>query len=482
MPSKTQNQSSNALAAQRDTIIIADDDTSVISALQMLLKSQGYEVVAVTNPEAILAQVKSREFGAALIDLNYQNDTTSGKEGLALISALKALDETLPIVVMTGYSSIEIAVDAMKLGAGDFVQKPWSNERLLHILRTQIHLKNMQQKGNRLAHENALLKSEQLDNTLSVVAQSESMKAMLSQLKKLAQSDMSILFTGENGTGKSLFAQYIHEHSPRAKMPFISVNMGAVAETLFESEMFGHVKGAFTDAKDKRIGRFELAQSGTIFLDEIANISVSQQAKLLRVLEENQFEKVGSSVTQRVDVRVLSASNADIEQMIKDSDFRQDLFYRLNTITIHIPALRERIEDIKPLAEQFMQKHAAKYRMPVGRISETAIQHMLAYAWPGNIRELGHVIERAMFLRSGECIESKDLALPQSNSASDTHIHNEAASHLGQDWYDKTLDEIEKKLIQDRMLAYDNNPQLTATSLGLSRSAYYRRLEKYTLS
>lgn len=468
------------IPSKRDTIIVADDDTNVISAIQMLLKSQGFDVVAVTNPQAMLAQVEKREFAAALIDLNYQTDTTSGNEGLALIESIKALDDMLPVIVMTGYSSVEIAVEAMKLGAGDFVQKPWSNERLLHILRTQIQLKTMQIRGTRLARENDLLKSEKQADAASVIAESNNMTRLMQQLKKLAQSDMSILFTGENGTGKSMFAEFIHQHSPRRQHPFISVNMGAVAETLFESEMFGHVKGAFTDAKDGRIGRFELAQAGTIFLDEIANISLTQQAKLLRVLEEQQFEKVGSSKTQYVDLRVISATNSNINEMISEGEFRQDLFYRLNTITIHIPPLRERAADILPLTQSFMQKHASKYRMQLGTISQNAGLMLAQYHWPGNIRELGHVIERAMFLRNNDCIEVNDLGLPSSTkTVSTTQI---AQTPQIVNWQQATLDDIEKQVIQARLIAHDANPQKTAESLGLSRSAYYRRLEKYQLT
>lgn len=331
-----------------ETILVADDDASVLAALRMMLKSHNYDVVAVTTPEALLEQVKSKDFSAALIDLNYQSDTTSGEEGLALIKQIKTIDESLPIIVMTGYSSVEIAVEAMKLGASDFVQKPWGNERLLHVIQTQIQLKNACKKGSKLAQENALLKDQLNAASMPIVAQSAAMKALLAKLTKLALSDMSILLTGENGTGKSLLAEFVHDHSPRSDSPFISVNMGAIPESLFESEMFGHVKGAFTDAKSMRIGRFELAESGTIFLDEIANVPMTQQSKLLRVLEARQFEKVGSSKTQDVDVRLVSATNADLTAMLENNEFRQDLLFRLNTVTLEVPPLRERTADILP--------------------------------------------------------------------------------------------------------------------------------------
>lgn len=463
----------------QDTILVADDDASVLAALRMLLASQNFKVVAVTTPDALVEQVKHYEFSAALIDLNYQKDTTSGREGLALIEQLKAMDEQLPVIVMTGYSSIDIAVRAMQLGAADFVQKPWANERLLHSLRTQIALKNAHKKGSKLAQENTLLKDQSTHAASNIVAESESMKSVLNQLQKLAKSDMSILLTGENGTGKSLLAESIHKHSPRHSQPFIAVNMGAIAESLFESEMFGHVKGAFTDAKENRIGRFELAESGSIFLDEIANISLSQQAKLLRVLEERQFEKVGSSKTQEVDVRLISATNADIHSMLEENQFRQDLLYRLNTVTVHIPALRERKEDILPLAHNFVEQFSAKYQIPSAEITPDAAQAMQGYPWPGNIRELAHVIERALFLQSDNMITAQDLSL--------THIKNDSvnskSSLAAQNSYEQmSLDEIEKQVIEARINAFDNNPQHVAKSLGLSRSAYYRRLEKYNLS
>lgn len=472
-------------------IIVADDDASIIAALHMMLKSQGFDVSAVTTPEALIERVSVEQFSLGLIDLNYKNDTTSGKEGLALIKKMREIDADLPIVVMTGYSSVEIAVEAMKLGASDFVQKPWGNERLLQIISTQLELNEQKRKSAKLAHENVLLKQELGTANCSIVAESESMKTLLSQLEKLAKSDMSILFTGENGTGKSMFAQYVHEHSLRHEQAFIAVNMGAISDTLFESEMFGHVKGAFTDAKDNRIGRFELAQLGSIFLDEIANIAMPLQAKLLRVLEERQFEKVGSNKTQKVDLRLISATNADIASLIEHGYFRQDLLYRLNTVSVHIPALRERKEDVLPLANAFLTQYANKYSLPLGTFAPCAENALLSYSWPGNVRELAHVIERAMFLRSGEQVLAKDLNLPngQMKATSDNttsenkkglrNVQNEVVGELADS--SATLDEIEKQVIQERLTRFDNNPLKTAESLGLSRSAYYRRLEKYHL-
>ena len=455
------------------TILVADDDTSVIAALKLMLQTHQFDVVAVTTPQALLAQINKQEFAAALIDLNYQKDTTSGKEGLSLIEQIRKLDEHLPIIAMTGYSSIEIAVEAMKLGAADFIQKPWSNERLLHTLRTQIKLNHVRHEGDKLAQENALLKQQMDTERTDIIAQSQTMKDLIAQLDKLAKSDMSILFTGENGSGKSLLADSVHKRSSRASSVFIAVNMGAISETLFESEMFGHVKGAFTDASSNRIGRFELAQSGTIFLDEIANIGASQQAKLLRVLEERQFERVGSSKTQSIDVRLISATNADLEALVALKTFRRDLLYRLNTITIHVPALRQRVDDILPLANQYIKHFAKKYRLPIKQISSHAQQKLLNYSWPGNVRELGHVIERAMFLSTNTVVDIDDFALKYEHTS---------VADVQPEWMTQSLDELEKQIIQQRLEQFEHNPQKTAESLGLSRSAYYRRLEKYQLN
>lgn len=451
------------------SILIADDDARIITALKLLLKSENYQVVTASSPEEFLRILKQKDFSVTLIDLNYQSDTTSGREGLQLIADIKAIDEQLPIIVMTGYSSVDIAVEAMKLGAADFVQKPWGNDRLLAILQTQVQIRQMTKKGDRLSQENALLRKQISDTNSDIVAESASMKQVLTQLNKLAVSEMSILLTGENGTGKSLLAEYIHTQSVRGNNALISVNMGAITETLFESEMFGHIKGAFTDAKENRIGRFELAENGTIFLDEIANISLAQQAKLLRVLEEHQFEKVGSSKTQQVDVRLISATNGNLPELIADGNFRQDLLYRLNTVEIRVPALRERTADILPLAQYFLAHFSEKYRIPLPEISNDAKQAMLSYHWPGNIRELGHMIERAIFLSQDNMINTQDLGLNITN-ASDSFDINKAS-----------LDVIEKHIINQRLARFEHNAHDTAESLGLSRSSYYRRLEKHNL-
>jgi DNA-binding NtrC family response regulator len=475
MTTATSSSLSKTTSSATPAILVADDDPRILTTLKLLLKSQRYQVVTVGSPAELLTVLARRSFSVALIDLNYQDDTTSGKEGLTLIGQIRDLDEDMPIVVMTGYSSVDIAVEVMKLGAADFVQKPWKNERLLNILQAQVHIQSIAKKGQKLAQENALLKAQTSVENENVIAQSAVMQQLLAQLAKLAKSDMNILFTGENGTGKSLFAGYLHQCSLRHQQSLISVNMGAITDNLFESEMFGHVKGAFTDAKESRIGRFELAEGGTIFLDEIANIPLSQQAKLLRVLEEKQFEKVGSAKTQQVDVRLVSATNADLNSLIEQGLFRQDLLYRINTIEIKIPALRERRADILPLAQYFLTEFSSKYSIEVPVISEEAIEALQHYQWPGNIRELSHMMERAIFLCQEQLITATDLGL-----ASQQGIVAGAESSLI-DINDDTLEVIEQQIIVDRLARFDNNPHETAVSLGLSRSSYYRRLEKHKL-
>jgi len=455
------------------SILIADDDVQIIMALKLLLKPLKFNVVVAKTPAQALEYAAKREFDVALIDLNYHADTTSGLEGLALIAELKQLDELLPIVVMTGYSSIDIAVDVMKQGASDFVQKPWGNDRLLSILQNQITLKQSRRRGNKLEAHNALLSTERSTPKSNIVAHSALMKQLLSQLEKLALSDMNIMLTGENGCGKSMFADYIHQCSPRQPQSFVAVNMGAISESLFESEMFGHVKGAFTDAKTQRIGRFELAEQGSIFLDEIANIPLSQQAKLLRVLEEHEFEKLGSSKTQTMDVRLISATNSPLDVLISENKFRQDLLYRLNTIEIRIPPLRERVDDIMPLAMSFLAQHNQKYQLSVIGFDEDAILALQQYEWPGNVRELNHMVERAIFLCNRDHICAQDLGLQAAEEPEKIGI----TSLFEQG----SLDDIECELIKQRMAKFDNKALETCQSLGLSRSAYYRRLEKYDL-
>jgi len=452
-------------------ILIIDDDAGILSALKMLLKSEGFSTVIAESPEQGLAALSRQDFHLVLMDLNYSQDTTSGEEGLRLISSIRKLDELVPVVVMTGWGTIEVAVNTMQNGANDFIQKPWENDRLLAIISNQIKLANSQKESQKLSQQNQLLREEVSDNS-EIVAESAEIKRVLGVLNQVAKSDVNVLLTGENGTGKSMFARYIHAQSTRSNSSQISVNMGAVTETLFESEMFGHVKGAFTDAKSTRIGRFELADDGTLFLDEIANTPYSQQGKLLRVLEDSQFEKVGSSKTQTVDIRLITATNADLKLAVADGDFRKDLLYRINTIEIEIPPLRQRVDDILPLANAFLRNVAKKYSQPVLRIEKPAISALKSYTWPGNVRELGHVMERAQILCQSDSINLADLGLSQT-------VVNELETSNCQSADDlRTIDIIEADIIEKRMTYFNGNALKSAESLGLSRSAFYRRLEK----
>jgi len=448
--------------AQR--ILIADDDSDIIEALRLLLKSEGYQIEAVKSPAAAVKAVEARDYSLALIDLNYARDTTSGKEGLDLLSRLQSLDPTLPVVIMTAWANVELAVEAMRRGARDFIAKPWENLRLLAIVRSQIELAGTVRAYRRLEQENQLLRGKQGP---ALIAQSAAMRPVLELIARVGPSDANVIITGENGTGKGLVAQAIHAVSARGAKPFISVNMGGLPEGVFESELFGHVRGAFTDAKGDRAGRFELAEGGTLFMDEIGNIPGAQQAKILRALERGEFERVGSSRTIRADVRLISATNADIAVEVSAGRFRQDLLFRLNTIQIHLPALRERRDDIDLLAQHFLKQHVMRYRKAITGFDQESATAMRAYAWPGNVRELNHAVERAVLMAQGKVIRLTDLAL------------NASASVPKLD--DMSLEEVEAFLIKKTLSRCDGNARKAAELLGLSRSAFYRRLEKYGL-
>lgn len=383
----------------RPALLIADDQRDIREALRLLLKAEGIGCVAVDGPAAAIEAARRQRFDAALIDLNYTRDTTSGAEGLDLLRELKKLDAELPVVVMTAWGTIDVAVEAMRLGAGDFVEKPWDNQRLTSIVRNQLALGAARRNERRLAAENELLRADGEDE---FIATSAPMRALLATLQRVAPSDANVLILGENGTGKGVLARLLHERSRRAAQPFVKVNMGGIPESVFEAEMFGHVRGAFTDAKSDRIGRFELADGGSLFLDEIANIPVAQQAKLLRVLEDGELERVGSSRTLKVDVRVISATNADLPAAVADGAFRKDLLFRLNTVELHLPALRERGEDIGPLVQHFDEIFAARDGVAPRRWTEPVLARLRQHAWPGNVRELRALAQRLALLGSGE--------------------------------------------------------------------------------
>src|SRR5438034_818967 len=376
-------------------ILIADDQSHVIEALRLLLKGEGYRTESATSPAGVLASIESGAFDCVLMDLNYARDTTSGAEGLDLLPRVQDLDPTLPIIVMTAWGTVDLAVEAMRRGAKDFVQKPWENARLLSIVRTQIELAHALRKGQRLEAENRVLRDQGRPN---FIAESPGMKSILEVIARVGPSDAHVLITGENGSGKGVIAQALHAASGRAAGSMVTVNAGGLSEGVFESELFGHIRGAFTDAKADRVGRFELADGGSLFLDEIANVPLNLQAKLLRVLETGEFERVGSSKTRRVDVRMVSATNADLNEEVAAGRFRQDLLFRLNTIEIHVPPLRERREDVPVLARHFLSQHAVRYRKTLHGFDDAAQKALLEHRWPGNVRELDHSVERAVLM------------------------------------------------------------------------------------
>jgi DNA-binding NtrC family response regulator len=448
----------------RPRVLVADDQADIRDALWLLLKNEGFALEMAQSPAEALNTAQAKELDAVLMDLNYARDTTSGQEGLDLLARLRALDGTLPVIVMTAWATIDVAVQAMRQGARDFVQKPWDNTRLLAILKTQVELARALRKGQRLEAGTRLMGGE----PGPLIAESAAMRPVLDTIAQVGPSDANVLITGENGSGKGTIARALHGASLRAAKALVTVNVGGLSETLFESELFGHVKGAFTDAKADRVGRFELADGGTLFLDEIANLSLPLQAKLLRVLETGEFELVGSSRTRRVDVRILSATNADLRQEVSAGRFRQDLLFRLNTIELHLPPLRERSQDIAALAQHFLAQHRERYRKRVAGFADAATKALREHAWPGNVRELDHVVERAVLMAKSETIGPADLGL-------------RAATESGARLEEMSLEDVECLLIKKALARFDGNVSKAAEALGLSRSAMYRRLQRYGL-
>ena len=446
-------------------VLVADDQPHILEAVELLLQPQGIQVECVRSPQLALEALGQTDYDVLLIDLNYTRDTTSGQEGLDLLARIQEMDSRLPVIVMTAWGNIDLAVESMKRGARDFVQKPWENERLISLIKVHAELHQALRRARQLELENRLLRAEGMPD---FIASAPSMQPVLELIGQVGPSDANVLITGEHGTGKEIVAKLLHAASPRARMPLVAVNAGGLPEGTFESEIFGHVKGAFTDARTDRIGRFELANNGTLFLDEIANVPMRQQAKLLRVLETGELERVGSSQTRRVDVRVLSATNAQLHDEAAAGNFREDLLFRLNTVEIHLPALRDRREDIPLLAMHFLNRNRARYRKQVKGFSASAMQQMMQYAWPGNVRELEHTVERAILLCRGDEIDPSNLAITAARASTPSFDN-------------MSIDEVEALLIRKVLRRCDGNISQASDVLGLSRAALYRRIEKYGL-
>jgi len=452
-------------SATASRILAADDQPHILDAIEILLKPQGYRIDAVRSPELAREALATEQYDAVLIDLNYTRDTTSGREGLDLLAEIVSQDSTLPVIVMTAWGNVELAVEAMRRGARDFIQKPWENERLLTMLRTHVELRRALQQAERLAAENRLLNVQGLPE---FIATSPAMAPVLEAITRIAPSDANVLITGEHGTGKEVVAHTIHALSLRKQKALIAVNTGGLAEGVFESELFGHVKGAFTDARTDRIGRFELADGGTIFLDEIGNVPLRQQAKLLRVIESGEMERVGASRGRKIDVRVISATNMDLPSACESGQFREDLLFRLNTVEIPLPPLRDRREDIPVLSTHFLTQYASRYRRLIKGIDPGALQSMLHYSWPGNVRELEHTMERAVLMCRTEQLQTADLGLASQRAPA-------------QNLEELSLEAVESILIRKALQRFQGNVSQAAEALGLSRGALYRRMEKYGL-
>ena len=456
-----------------NSILIVDDDSSVITSLALLLKQAGYESHSATSPAQALDKLKSNHIQLVIQDMNFSRQTT-GEEGLSLLRQIKSLRPNLPVILMTAWGSISLAVQGVKAGASDFITKPWTNEQLLQSIRTTL--------GLAAASTNSLNESpsrEELDKQYdfkNIIGRDPKLLHILQIVGRVSATDASVLITGESGTGKELIAEAIHRNSHRSKKPFVKVNLGGISPTLFESEMFGHVKGAFTDARQDRKGRFETADTGTILLDEIGDLDASCQVKLLRVLQDRTYEVLGSSTPRTADVRVISATNTNLTEMIEAGEFREDLLYRLNLIAVHIPPLRERRDDIPHLANHFLANVASIYRKTDLIIDENTMQWLQHLPWHGNIRQLRQAIERAVLMTSKSVLEIDDFKAPLTMDPNE--IGKSTLPAIGS----MTLEELERAMITKSMLQFNGNISRVAEALGLSRAALYRRLEKFGIS
>ena len=447
-------------------ILVIDDDSAIRTSLSFMLKRAKYDVQAVSSPKEAIAIVRSVAPELILMDMNFSL-TTTGDEGITLLKQVKIFQPETPVILMTAWGSIQLAVKGMQAGAFDFITKPWNNAALMHQIETALALNNKKKEEEQKKEEEG-----KFDRS-HIVGKSKALMDVLATIERISKTNASVLITGESGTGKELIAEAVHRNSPRAKKPFVKVNLGGISQSLFESEMFGHKKGAFTDASSDRVGRFELADKGTIFLDEIGDLDLSCQVKLLRVLQEQTFEVLGDSRPRKVDIRVVSATNADLRQMVQEHTFREDLFYRINLITVHLPALRERRDDIPLLVRHFADQQCQQNRLPKVDFTPEAMKYLQSLPYPGNIRELKNLVERTLLVSGKETLDVDDFKAQNPHSAE--AIPSQSLDNL-------TLDELERQRILQALEQYGNNLTQVATSLGLSRPALYRRLEKHNIN
>lgn len=445
-----------------------DDDEDVLLAAKMLLKKSGHQVIIEKNPNKIPFLLNNDTYDVILLDMNFSKDTTSGKEGFEWLKQIKERDPDAVVINITAFGDVEMAVRALKEGATDFILKPWQNEKLVATISTAIKLKKSYNEVDKLRKAKQMLEEQISQPFRDIIGESAALKEVFSLIDKVAKTDANILILGENGTGKELVARAIHQKSMRKDNSFVAVDMGAITETLFESELFGHKKGSFTDAREDRPGRFELANGGTLFLDEIGNLSLNLQSKLLSALQSRQVTRVGANQAQDVDIRLVCATNMPLHQMVKEGKFRQDLLYRINTVEITIPPLCDRVDDIPMLATHFLNYYSKKYRKEVLSIAPGAINKLKKYPWPGNVRELQHAIERAVIMADSPTLQESDFLFNR-KGGNDTTPDS------------LNLDEVEKAAVVKAIQLHSGNISKAAEELGLTRASLYRRMEKYGL-
>lgn len=451
-------------------VLVVDDDKDVLHAAQLFLKQHVQKVHVESNPKEIPKQLQENDYDVVLLDMNFHDDVSSGEEGFYWLDKILEIDSSLAVVLITAYGDIEKAVKAVKKGASDFVLKPWQNEKLLATVHSAVNLSTSKREVQQLKSKYDTLRSDLEQPYQNIIGTSPAMQKVFHTIEKVAKTDANVLITGENGTGKELVARAVHRRSNRNENTFITVDMGALHENLFESELFGHEKGAFTDARESRVGRFEIANGGTLFLDEIGNLPLHLQPKLLSALQTHKIVRIGSNKPIEIDIRLICATNESLKEKVASNTFRQDLLYRINTIEIHLPPLRERNEDIDLLADHFLQQYKKKYKKEDLKLSDKALAHLKSYHWPGNIRELEHAVERAVILSDESVLSPGDFLLTSGTGAS----HEIPVDDLN-------LEEIEKTVIQKALEKHQGNISRAADDLGLTRTSLYRRMEKYEL-